>query len=113
MSLRATTVGALTTVRVARRRILSTRVLALLGASKEAVGSVHLRAMARSKNPNPYIRGRRVSAGKQGNEAAANAIVLAKDAKALNVVWQSVVESGVFTDEDKGALRRAGAALGI
>ena len=69
--------------------------------------------MARSKNPNPYVRGRRVSAGKQGNEGAANAIALAKDAKGLGVPWQRIVDGSGFADEDKGALRRAGAALGI
>ena len=52
---------------------------------KGAVGSDHLRAMARNKNPNPYVRGRRVSAGKQGDEAAASAIALASDANVLNV----------------------------
>ena len=112
-SFRATTVEALTTVRVARRRIHSTRIQALLGASDEAVGSVNPRAMARSKNPNPFVRGRRVSAGKQGNEAAANAIALAKDAKSFGVQWQSIVDGSGFSDEDKGPLRRAGAALGI
>ena len=69
--------------------------------------------MARSKNSNPYARGRHVSAGKQGNEAAANAIALAKDAKAFGIRWQSIVDGGGFSDEDKGPLRRAGAALGI
>ena len=69
--------------------------------------------MARNKNPNPYVRGRRVSAGKQGDEAAANAIALAKDAKVLNVCWQSVIENGHWDKDDLGALRRAGKALGI
>ena len=68
--------------------------------------------MARSKNPNPYARGRRVSAGKQ-DDAAENAIALAKDAKSFGLLWQSIVDRGGFSDEDKGALRRAGAALRI
>ena len=55
--------------------------------------------MARNKNPNPYVRGRRVSAGKQGDEAAANAIALANDAKALNVCWRSVIENGPWDKE--------------
>ena len=69
--------------------------------------------MARNKNPNPYVRGRRVSAGKQGDEAAADAIALANDAKALNVCWRSVIENGSWDKDDLGALRRAGKALGI
>ena len=69
--------------------------------------------MARSKNPNPYDRDRRVSAGKQGDAAAENAIALAKDAKSFGLSWQSIVDGGGFSDEDKGPLRRAGAALGI
>ena len=85
----------------------------MLGASCEAVGSVHPRAMARSKNPNPYVRGRRISAGKQGDEASSNAITLAKDAKVFGVRWKRVVDGGGFSDEEKGPLRRAGVALGI
>ena len=69
--------------------------------------------MARNKNPNPYVRGRRVSAGKQADEAAAIAIALANDAKALNVCWRSVIENGSWDKDDLGALRRAGKALGI
>ena len=68
--------------------------------------------MARSKNPNPYARGRRVSAGKQG-DAAENAIALGKDAKSFGLLWQLIVDGSGFSDEDKGPLRRAGAALGI
>ena len=79
----------------------------------EAVGSVNPRAMARTKNPNPFVRGRRVSAGKQGDAAAENAIVLAKEAKSFGLSWQRIVDGGGFSDEDKGALRRAGSALGI
>ena len=76
------------------------------------MGSVNPRAMARSKNPNPYARGRRDFASKQG-DAAENAIALSKDAKSFGLSWQSIVDGVGFSDEDKGALCRAGAALGI
>ena len=85
----------------------------MLGASCEAVGSVHPRAMPRSKNPNPYMRGRCISAGKQGDEVASNAIAFAKDAKVFSARWLRVVDGGGFSDEEMGPLRRAGAALGI
>ena len=49
----------------------------------------------------------------QGDAAAENAIALAKDAKSFGLSWQLIVDGSGFSDEDKGALRRAGAALGI
>ena len=37
----------------------------------------------------------------------------AKDAKSFGLSWQLIVDGSGFSDEDKGPLRRAGAALGI
>ena len=69
--------------------------------------------MPRNKNPNPFVRGRRVSAGKQGDTAAENAIVLAKDAKAFGLDKEAFIAFAAKDEQDKGPLRRACTALGL
>ena len=75
------------------------------------VGSVHLRAMARNKNPNPYLRGKKFSAGKRSRLHPQDAADLARDTIANDWNWQMVKAN--FTAAEQGLLDRAARALGI
>ena len=76
-----------------------------------SVGSVHLRAMARNKNPNPYLRGKKFSAGKKSRLHPQDAADLARDTIANDWNWQMVKAN--FTAAEQGLLDRAARALGI
>ena len=76
-----------------------------------SVGSVHLRAMARNKNPNPYLRGKKFSAGKKSCLHPQDAADLARDTIANDWNWQMVKAN--FTAAEQGLLDRAARALGI
>ena len=76
-----------------------------------SVGSVHLRAMARNKNPNPYLRGKKFSAGKKSRLHPQDAADLVRDTIANDWNWQMVKAN--FTAAEQGLLDRAARALGI
>ena len=76
-----------------------------------SVGSVHLRAMARNKNPNPYLRGKKFSAGKRSRLHPQDAADIARDTIANDWNWQMVKAN--YTAAEQGLLDRAARTLGI
>ena len=67
--------------------------------------------MARNKNPNPYLRGKKFSAGKKSRLHSQDAADLARDTIANGWNWQMV--KGNYTAAEQGLLDRAARALGI
>ena len=67
--------------------------------------------MARNKNPNPYLRGKKFSAGKRSRLHPQDAADLARDTIANDWNWQMVKAN--FTAAEQGLLDRAARALGI
>ena len=67
--------------------------------------------MARNKNPNPYLRGKKFSARKRSRLHPQDAADLARDTIANDWNWQMVKAN--FTAAEQGLLDRAARALGI
>ena len=67
--------------------------------------------MARNKNPNPYLRGKKLSASKKSRLHPQDAADLARDTIANDWNWQMVKAN--FTAAEQGLLDRAARALGI
>ena len=67
--------------------------------------------MARNKNPNPYLRGKKFSASKKSRLHPQDAADIARDTIANHWNWQMV--KGNFTAAEQGLLDRAARALGI
>ena len=67
--------------------------------------------MARNKNPNHYLRGKKFSASKKSRLHPQDAADLARDTIANDWNWQMVKAN--FTAAEQGLLDRAARALGI
>ena len=67
--------------------------------------------MARNKNPNPCLRGKKFSASKKSRLHPQDAADLARDTIANDWNWQMVKAN--FTAAEQGLLERAARALGI
>jgi hypothetical protein len=67
--------------------------------------------MARNKNPNPYLRGKKFSASKKSRLHPQDAADIARDTISNGWNWQMVKAN--FTTAEQGLLDRAAKALGI
>ena len=67
--------------------------------------------MARNKNPNPYLRGKKFSASKKSRLNPQDAADIARDTISNGWNWQMVKAN--FTTAEQGLLDRAAKALGI